>query len=77
MAPLIARCSASGSHLAERVTLTSKGLALMNAVPAGLKQSVGAELKKATEQGSSLDFGKVGDLIWGIFGGLAKSIGGG
>ena len=65
---------AAGSHPAERVTLTSKGLAAMNAVPAGLKQSIGAALTKATEQGSQSNHSAIGDLIGVLLGGFTKSM---
>jgi hypothetical protein len=63
----------AGGHPAERVTLTSKGLAALNAVPSGLKQSVGNELKNATARGS-LDLSKIGDLIGGVIGGFTRSM---
>jgi hypothetical protein len=51
----------------------------LNAVPSGLKESLGAELRKAVEQGSTsnFDLSHIGDLIGGIFGGFTKSIGSG
>jgi hypothetical protein len=54
--------------------LTTKGLAATNAVPSGLKESLGAELRKAVEQGSTsnFDLSHIGDLIGGIFGGFTK-----
>jgi hypothetical protein len=68
-----------GAHPAERVLLTEKGLAAMNAVPSGLKESLGTELRKAAEGGSTSnpDLSRIGDLIGGVFGGLTKSIFGG
>ena len=49
----------------------------MNAVPSGLKESLGTELTKAVEQGSSskIDVNRIGDLIGGVFGGIIKSVG--
>jgi hypothetical protein len=64
----------NGGHPAEHVTLTTKGLAAMNAIPSGLKQTVGTTLSMAVE-GSN--HAKIGDLIGGIFGGFTKSIAGG
>lgn len=66
------RCA--GAHPAERVTLSTKGLAAMNAVPVGLKQTIGTTLSTAVE-GSN--HAKIGDLIGGIFGGFTKSMAGG
>jgi len=63
----------SGSHPAERVTLTEKGLAAMKAVPAGLKDSLGSELRKATERGA-FNAGSIGDLVGGVIGGAIKSL---
>jgi hypothetical protein len=61
----------------QQVTLTTKGLMAMNAVPSGLNQSLGAELTKATEHDATPDLSRIGDLIGGIFGGFTKSIGSG
>jgi hypothetical protein len=60
-----------------RVALTEKGLSAMNAVPSQLKESVGAELKKAVDKGSTIDLSAIGDLIGGMFGGFTKSLGSG
>lgn len=62
------RASAFGSHPAAHVLLTTKGLAAMNAVPSGLRESLGTELTKAVGQGStsSLDVNRIGDLIGGV-----------
>ncbi len=68
---------AAGGHPAERVTLTSKGLAALNAVPSGLRQSVGSELTKAAEQGSPSGLATIGELIGGLLGGFTKSMGSG
>jgi hypothetical protein len=65
---------ASGAHPAERVGLTTKGLAALNAVPPGLGQSVGSELADKAEKGWRADFNKIGDLIGGIIGGTTKSL---
>jgi hypothetical protein len=70
---------AYGGHPAANVLLTTKGLTAMNAVPSGLKDSLGTELRKAVEQSSTsnYNFSNIGDLIGGIFGGFTKSIGSG
>jgi hypothetical protein len=60
------------------VILTTKGLQVMNAVTSPLKETVGTELRKATETSSgAFDLSKLGDLIGGVIGGFAKSIGSG
>lgn len=68
---------AAGGHPAERVTLTSKGLAAMNAMPSGVRQTLGSELAKAAEQGSPASLVRIGELIGGFLGGFTKSIGSG
>jgi hypothetical protein len=65
---------ASGSHPAENVTLTTKGLSALNAMPPGLGQSVGSELADKAEKGWRADFNSIGDLIGGIIGGATKSL---
>ena len=65
---------AAGAHPAEHVTLTTKGLSAMNAVPSGLNQPLGTELRTAIEHGSSPNLAAIGDLIGGVFGGLTKSM---
>ncbi len=67
-----------GSSPSQRVMLTTKGLQLMNAVTSPLKETVGTELRKATEASSgAFDLSKLGDLIGGVIGGFTKSIGSG
>jgi hypothetical protein len=68
-----------GGYPAERVLLTTKGLAAMQAVPSGLRESLGAELTKVVEQGSTggVDVGRIGELLGGFFGGFTKSMGSG
>ena len=67
---------ASGHHPSMKVVLTTKGLRAMNAVPSPLKETVGTELRKATETNSgAFDVSKIGDLIGGTIGGLWKSVG--
>jgi hypothetical protein len=53
---------AFGGHPAKRVMLTEKGLAAMKAVPAGLKDSLAAELRKATEHGA-FNTSSIGELL--------------
>jgi hypothetical protein len=67
-----------GSFPGERVSLTTKGLAAMNAVPSGLKGNIGVQLIKAVAQtpASGLNLSGIGDLVGGIFGGFTKSISG-
>jgi hypothetical protein len=71
-----------GAHPRERVLLTTKALAAMNAVPERLNQSVGSQLADAAKQGSS-DAGRiklaelVGSLLGSFTGSAAKSMGGG
>ena len=69
--------SAYGGHPAERVVLTTKGLAAMNATPIELNRSVGTELREAAGKAGSMNLSAVGDLIGGVFGGFAKSLGSG
>jgi hypothetical protein len=64
-----------GSHPAEKVMLTEKGLAAMKAVPTGLTDSLGAELRKATERGT-FNASSIGDLVGGVIGGAIKSLSG-
>jgi hypothetical protein len=68
---------AYGAHPSQNVMLTTKGLAATNAVPSGLKGSLGIELRKAVEEGSPSNLSHIGDLIGGFFGGFTKSIGSG
>ena len=69
---------AAGPHPSSRVVLTTKGLKAMNAVPSPLTETVGTELRKATERASGpVNFSSIGDLIGGVIGGLTKSIGSG
>jgi hypothetical protein len=63
-----------GSHPSERVTLATKGLIAMNAVPSGLKTPLGAELSKVAE-GPNINTSAIGDFLGGLFGGLTKSLG--
>lgn len=67
-----------GSSPSQSVRLTTKGLRVMNAVPSPLKETVGTELRKATEKSSgAFDLSKLGDLIGGVIGGFTKSVGSG
>jgi hypothetical protein len=67
---------AYGTHPAERVSLTTKGLMAMSAVPSRLQATVGGELTKAVEQApaSGPNLSAIGDLIGGVFGGFFKSL---
>ena len=71
-----------GSHPLERVCLTTKALAAMNAVPQKLGSSLGAQLTQAAKQGTSEE-GKrklaelVGSLLGSFTGSAAKAIGSG
>ncbi len=71
-----------GAHPRQRVLLTTKALAAMNAVPEKLGRSLGSQLADAAKQGSS-EAGKiklaelVGSLLGSFKGSAAKSIGGG
>jgi hypothetical protein len=62
-----------GSHPSERVTLATKGLIAMNAVPTGLKAPLGTELSKVAD-GPNINTSAIGDFIGGLFGGLTKSL---
>ena len=65
----------SGSVQFQRVILATKGLEVMNVVPARLKETLGTELRKAAERSSGpFDLSKIGDLIGGAIGGFTKSI---
>lgn len=64
---------AAGAHPAERVTLATKGLIAMNAVPVGLAAPLGAELSKVAER-SNINVSAIGDFIGGMFGGFTKSL---
>ena len=71
-----------GSSPSQSVMLTTRGLQVMNAMPSPmpspLKETVGTELRKATEKSSgSFDLSKLGDLIGGVIGGFTKSVGSG
>jgi hypothetical protein len=56
----------------EQVTLTTKGLATLNAIPQGLSTTVGSTLATNASAGN---WSGVGDLIGGIIGGVTKSMG--
>jgi hypothetical protein len=57
----------------EQVTLTTKGLAALNAVPQGLSTTIGSTLATNASAGN---WSSVGDLVGGIIGGITKSIAG-
>jgi hypothetical protein len=68
---------AAGSH-PSRVVLTTKGLKALNAVPSPLADTVGTELRKATERASGpVNSASIGDLIGSVIGGFTKSMGSG
>ena len=64
---------AAGAHPAERVTLTAKGLTAMNAIPSGLQEPLGTELRKAVDQTPSPNLSGIGDLIGGFFGSFTRA----
>jgi hypothetical protein len=55
----------------EKVTLTTKGLAALNAVPQGLSVTIGSSL---ATNASARNWSVVGDIVGGIIGGFTKSI---
>jgi hypothetical protein len=55
----------------EKVTLTTKGLAVLNAVPQGLSTTIGSTLATTASAGN---WSGVGDLIGGVLGGFTKSV---
>ena len=59
----------------DRLTLTQKGLAALNAVPEGLSATVGSSLVTATS-GTGQSMSGIGDLIGGLIGGFTKSMSG-
>lgn len=71
-----------GVHPRERVVLTTKALAAMNAIPEKLGPSLGSQFANAAKQSSS-DAGKiklaelVGTFLGSFAGSTAKSVGGG
>jgi hypothetical protein len=62
---------ASGSHSAERVVLSDKGLAALNAVPEKLSGSVGSTLVKETK---GRNWGAVGELVGSTIAGYQKTM---
>jgi hypothetical protein len=62
----------AGALAYEQVTLTTKGLAALNAVPQGLSATIGSTLATNASAGN---WSGVGDLIGGMIGGLTKSMG--
>jgi hypothetical protein len=69
---------AFGASPSERVVLTARGLVAMNALPLELGgKTVGTVLNEAVEKDASRDYSKFGDLIGGLLGGFAKSLGSG
>jgi hypothetical protein len=60
-----------GALAFEKVTLTTKGLAALNAIPQGLSTTIGSTLATNASAGN---LSGVGDLIGGMIGGFTKSI---
>ena len=56
----------------EKVTLTQKGLTVLNAVPDGLSVTVGSTIATNASAGN---WSSIGDLIGGVIGGVTKSLG--
>ena len=67
---------AAGSHPAERVTLSDKGLAALNAMPSGLGGTVGAQLVKTKSESGRRDWSQFGELVGGVLAGAAKGFAG-
>jgi hypothetical protein len=66
--------NSSGGHPAAQVALSSKGLVAMNAVPPGLKQSLGSELTKAVGDGSTPGVAtKIAEVMGAFAGSFTKS----
>jgi|ERR1700758_5027657 hypothetical protein len=65
------------SAVYKQVTLTTKGLGAMSAIPSGLKKSVGTELSNAVKEGPQPDLSRISDLAGSFLGGFMKSIGSG
>lgn len=57
----------------EKVTLTTKGLAVLNAVPQGLSVTIGSTIATNASAGN---LSSVGELVGGLIGGFAKSVSG-
>jgi hypothetical protein len=67
---------APGADPSKSVILTTKGLRALNSVPSPLRETIGTELREATETHSgAFDLSRIGDLIGGTIGGLWKSVG--
>lgn len=71
-----------GAHPRQRVLLTTKALAAMNAIPEKLDRPIGSQIADAVKQGSSQEGKvKIAELVGTLFGSFAgsitKSIGGG
>jgi hypothetical protein len=58
-----------------QITLSDKGLAAMNAIPSGLKQTVGTTIVNAVDGAPGLS--GIGELVGGFTGALIKSVSGG
>jgi hypothetical protein len=62
----------AGSHPAEGVTLSAKGLAALNAAPDGLNETIGTALTDVAEQGWRRGLNSIGDLMGSIIGGASN-----
>jgi hypothetical protein len=63
-----------GAHPGERVTLSEKGLPAMNAVPSGLKQSIGSKLTEVAADTSSPNVAsKIADVVGSFLGSFTRS----
>jgi hypothetical protein len=66
--------SAPGAHPAERITLSEKGLAALNAIPSGLKQTIGSKLTEAAADTSSPGVAnKIAELMGSFAGSFTRS----
>ena len=59
--------------VAERATLSAKGLAALNAVPDGLNETIGTALTDVAEQGWRRGLNPIGGLMGSIIGGANNS----
>ena len=66
--------NAAGAHPAERVTLSEKGLVALNAMPSGLKQSIGAKLTEVAADTSSPGVAsKIAEIMGSFAGSFTRS----
>lgn len=64
---------ARGGSPSQRVTLAEKGLAALNAVPAGLSATIGSSLVQAASGTGQKDLSPIGSLIGGMLGGFIST----